>query len=127
MRTSGLVLTFLTLFVSQSTLDAAPATQPTPATQSVVHEPARASDFMRFVDQGSTGSRLETADVAYRNRDGLTVHLVATVHIGQRAYFEGLNQNFKLRDAVLYEMVKPTDAPLPGPGGVQSSTTISQL
>src|SRR4051812_46179047 len=71
------------------------------------------SDFLRLVDKGTTGSRLETADVAYRNAEGITVHLVAAVHVGEREYFDGLNESFKLRDAVLYEMVKPRDAQPP--------------
>jgi hypothetical protein len=83
-------------------------------------------EFLRFVDNGSAGGRLETADVAYRNADGVTVHLVAAVHIGEREYFEGLNQSFKLRDAVLYEMVKPKDQPAPE-HGQQSTSSISQF
>jgi hypothetical protein len=56
------------------------------------------------------------------------VHLVAAVHIGEHDYFEGLNQSFKLRDAVLYEMVKAKDQPLPEPGGEnQSYSTVSQF
>src|SRR5262245_17159663 len=78
--------------------------------------PSSQNDFMRLIDKGNTGSRLETADVAYRNADGVTVHLVAAIHVGEREYFEGLNESFKLRDAVLYEMVKPRDAMAPLPG-----------
>src|SRR3954470_12999108 len=98
-RCVAVVPIFLALFV-QSLL-AAPSTAPSQ------------SEFLRFVDKGSTGSKLETADVAYRNTDGATVHLVAAVHVGEREYYQGLNQNFKLRDAVLYEMVKPRDAQMP--------------
>jgi len=98
-RCVAVVPIFLALFV-QSLL-AAPSTAPSQ------------SEFLRFVDKGSTGSKLETADVAYRNADGATVHLVAAVHVGEREYYQGLNQNFKLRDAVLYEMVKPRDAQMP--------------
>jgi hypothetical protein len=76
----------------------------------------QSGDFLRFVNKGTTGSRLETADVAFRNDAGVTVHLVAAVHVAEREYFENLNQSFKLRDAVLYEMVKPRDVLLPQPG-----------
>ncbi|MBC8108575.1 MAG: TraB/GumN family protein [Anaerolineae bacterium] len=90
--------------------------------------PQSQSDFMRLIDTGPTGSRLETADVAYRNADGVTVHLVSAVHVGERSYFEGLNQNFKLRDAVLYEMVKPRDAAVPVPGEkVETKSGVSQI
>src|SRR4051812_29412892 len=91
----------LVLFVVGSYVSASPATAPSQ------------SEFLRLIDKGSTGSKLETADVAYRNADGATVHLVAAVHVGEREYYQGLNQNFKLRDAVLYEMVKPRDAQMP--------------
>ncbi|HSV13211.1 MAG TPA: hypothetical protein VLI90_03065, partial [Tepidisphaeraceae bacterium] len=105
---------------------APPATTEPTAALPPTTQAAKANDFLRFVDKGSTGSRLETADVAYRNADGATVHLVAAVHIGERDYFEGLNESFKLRDAVLYEMVKPKDQPAPE-HGAESHSTISQM
>ena len=116
----------LALFgASASFLRAAPATAPAEI-KPIAGEQAKATDFLRFVDKGSSGGRLETADIAYRNADGVTVHLVAAVHIGERDYFEGLNQSFKLRDAVLYEMVKPKDQPAPE-HGQQSTSSISQF
>jgi hypothetical protein len=125
MRTARWLMLFVILLLQPMLFAAAPATEPaeamTPTTQ-----PAKAADFLRFVDRGTTGSRLETADVAYRNADGATVHLVAAVHIGERDYFEGLNESFKLRDAVLYEMVKPKDQPAPE-HGAESHSTISQM
>jgi hypothetical protein len=124
----GLIL--LTFGLTSTVATAEPATQPAPSatTQPAIRLPATAADFMRFVDHGSTGSRLETADVAYRNADGVTVHLVAAVHIGEREYYDGLSQSFRLRDAVLYEMVKPKDKPLPAPGsGVRSDSAVSQF
>jgi hypothetical protein len=100
----------------------APTTQP-----DVAAAPAKSDDFLRLIDKGSTGSRLETADVAYRNADGVTVHLVAAVHVGEREYFEGLNNSFKLRDAVLYEMVKPRDVAMPVKGErLPSNSPVSQ-
>src|SRR3954454_21809687 len=120
----GLVILFLG---SSTLLRAAPATQPA-NDKAVIHKVATANDFMRYVEKGPEGGRLETADVAYRNADGVTVHLVAAVHIGERDYFEGLNQSFKLRDAVLYEMVKGKDQPLPEPGGPnQSHSSVSSF
>src|SRR5687768_15259321 len=110
----------LVLALSIQIAAAAPTTAPT--------SPPVQSDFMRLVDKRSTGSKLETANVAYRNADGVTVHLVSAVHVGERAYFEGLNQNFKLRDAVLYEMVKPRDADVPLPGEkIETKSTVSQM
>jgi hypothetical protein len=86
----------------------------------------KSADFMRFVDRGTSGSKLETADVALRNADGATVHLVAAVHIGEKDYYAALNEGFKLRDAVLYEMVKPKGMEAPKPGQ-QSQSEIAQF
>jgi hypothetical protein len=126
MRHIGLIAAFVaaSFFTTKTFADS--TTQPASA-DVVLHQPASAADFMRFVDHGQTGSKLETADVAFRNADGVTVHLVAAVHIGEREYYEGLQQNFKLRDAVLYEMVKPKDRAAPGPGSPQSDSPVSQF
>ncbi|CAN5649658.1 hypothetical protein BH09PLA1_BH09PLA1_32670 [soil metagenome] len=110
----------LVIALSLQIATAAPSTAPA--------LPPSQADFMRLIDAGTTGSRLETADVAYRNADGVTVHLVSAVHVGERSYFEGLNQNFKLRDAVLYEMVKPRGADMPAPGvKVETTSAVSQV
>jgi hypothetical protein len=84
----------------------APTTQPIEPTQ-----------FMRFRDDGRRGGALETAVVSYRNDAGQTVRLVAAIHIGERSYYEQLNRDFESDDSVLYELVKPKDAPVPTPGG----------
>ena len=72
--------------------------------------------FMRFVDDHNGGGKVEVAEAAYRNDDGVTVHLVGAVHVGEKQYYEGLNKEFDKFDALLYEMVKPANmgAPLPG-------------
>jgi len=104
---------------------------PAPQVGAATTQPSqKAADFLRFVDKGSAGGSLETADVTYKNADGVTVHLVAAVHIGERGYFDGLNESFKARDAVLYEMVKPKDALAPGadaPAPGQSNSPVSQF
>lgn len=97
-----------------------PSTAPTAATTQPVQH------FMRFVDHGTTGSRLETEDVTYRNDAGVTVRLVSAVHIAEKSYYDALNQSFEKDDAVLYEMVKPKDAPAPLPGH-KSDNPISQF
>src|SRR5258708_4763356 len=89
----------------------------TPATKPAVAQSLAADDikFLRFVEDTHTGSRLETAIVTYRNDAGVTVRLVGAVHIGEKSYYEGLNDTFRGDDAVLYEMVKPKNADLPKP------------
>lgn len=83
---------------------------------------ARAADpqaeqqkYLRFVEEKG-GGRLETAVVTYTNAKGVNVHLVGAVHIGDTAYYEGLNKLFQKYDVLLYEMVKPKDAGMPGRG-----------
>jgi len=93
-----------------------PSTRPAAAAAAPATQPAGLARFMRFVDDGKGGGRLETADVVYRNKDGVTVHLVSAVHIGEQSYFQALADSFKAYDAVLYEMVKPQGVEPPGPG-----------
>ena len=75
--------------------------------------------FLRFVEEGKDGGRLETAVATYQNDKGQTVQLVAAVHIADTAYYKQLNKLFEGYDALLYEMVKPKDmgAPMKGARG----------
>jgi hypothetical protein len=82
--------------------------------------------FLRFADDGKSGGRLETSIVTYRNDAGAVVRLVAAVHIGEKSYYEGLNDTFRSDDAVLYEMVKPKDAGAPKPN-TPSKSGIGQF
>lgn len=78
---------------------------------------AAASDeleFVRFSDDGKGGGTLDTAIATYENADGVAVHLVAAVHVGEKAYYKGLSDTFDTYDALLYELVKPRDAAVPG-------------
>jgi hypothetical protein len=84
--------------------------------------PARAADvaaqqeptkFLRFVEEGRDGGRLETAVATYKNANGVTVHLVGAVHIADSGYYAALNKMFEGYDALLYEMVKPADMGAP--------------
>ena len=94
----------------------APATPAPAPTTPAVRAAAMADGFLRFVDHGTAGGRLETSDVTYRNADGVTVRLVSAVHIGEKAYYQAMEQSFAGDDAVLYELVKPKDAPAPAKG-----------
>lgn len=86
------------------------------------------SQFLRFVDQGVGGARLETADVVFVNDQGAVVRLVSAVHIGEASYFKGLSDSFRERDAVLYELVKARDAELPQPGAEpRTDNAVGQL
>src|SRR5688572_21859771 len=126
-------------FALVARLNAEPATQPA-GDVAVAAQPQqqqqqqpqqkfdKLSEFMRFVDQGTTGGRLETADVVFVNDAGAVVRLVSAVHIGEGAYFKGLADSFKERDCVLYELVKSKDAAVPVPGVErEASNAIGQL
>ncbi len=78
-------------------------------------QPAIPDSFMRFVDDNHGGGSLQTADVTFRNPAGVTVHLIAAVHIGEKSYYDGLNRDFKGYDAVLYELVNSKIRPHPPP------------
>ena len=88
------------------------APPPADAKQAAPEEDADKTEFLRFTED-KTGGKLEAAIVTYRNADGVTVHLVAALHIGEKSYYEGLAKTFEGYDALLYEMVKPKDAPAP--------------
>ena len=82
-------------------------------------------EFLRFIDDHQGGGKLETAIATYKNGGGVTVHLVAAIHIADKPYYVGLNKTFKGYDSVLYEMVKPKDAGPPQPGEERSNSFIS--
>lgn len=85
------------------------------------------SEFLRFVDDHHGGGKLETAIATYQNAAGVKVHLVGAIHIADQSYYDGLNKTFKGYDAVLYEMVKPRNAPPPQPGEERSTSIISVI
>jgi len=93
-----------------------------PATRPAVEKPT----FLRLVDNGRAGGRLEAAVVTYKNDKGQRVDLVSAVHIGERSYFEALANSFDNYDAVLYELVKPKDGGLPV-AGQESGSAIGKM
>src|SRR5689334_10781732 len=76
-------------------------------------EPA---EWLRFVDDGKGGGKLQVATGTYKNDAGVTVRLFGAVHVGEKAYYDSLNKDFEHCDALLYEMVKPAGADAPRPG-----------
>ena len=71
-------------------------------------------EFIRFTPHGKDGGTLDTAIATYENADGVVVHLVAAVHVGEKAYYSGLSDTFDTYDVLLYELVKPKGAAVPG-------------
>ena len=109
------VVALVPLLAAPLCLRAQETAAPAPTT-AAVRQAAMADGFLRFVDEGAAGGRLETSDVTYRNADGVTVRLVSAVHIGEKSYYEAMARSFTGDDAVLYELVKPKDAAVPAPG-----------
>jgi hypothetical protein len=88
----------------------------TSALQSAVVEP----EFIQYVDQPNNKA-LQVSIVRYQPRMGgdQYVDLVGAVHVGDKQYYQDLNELFKGYDAVLYELVAPEGTYIPK-GGVQS-------
>ena len=47
----------------------------------------------------------------------ITVDLIGAVHIGEKEYFENLNQRFEQYESLLYELVAPEGTVIPKGGG----------
>lgn len=65
------------------------------------------SDFVRFV-KVEDGGHLDTAITTYRKGE-VVVTLFGAVHIADQACYEALNDRFTTCDALLYELVGPSD------------------
>lgn len=70
------------------------------------------SEFIRFTPGERPAGLLETAVVTYTNPDGRKVDLIAAVHLGDAEYFDHLEKLFTEYDALLYEMIAPSDTSL---------------
>ncbi len=78
-------------------------------------QPAKEKSGDRFMrvrrnDKGNPVA-METAVTSYISADdskpGVTVDLIGAVHVGEKTYYEELNQLFDSYDVVLYELVAP--------------------
>lgn len=83
------------------------------------------SQFLRFVPTNASEGRVDTAIKTYRRPDGVSVALVAAVHVADADYYQKLQARLKSFDAVLYEMVKPKDLALPR--GARTDSPVSAL
>ena len=71
---------------------------------------------------------LQVAVVRYQARTGgeQYVDLVGAVHVGDKQYYQDLNEMFKNYDAVLYELIAPEGTYIPK-GGVESNSWLSNI
>jgi hypothetical protein len=96
-----------------------------PVSQVVAEEPTASEEgeavtFLRVTqDDAGEPRSLDTAIVRYaasETADGLSVDLVAAVHIGGESYYDTLNRLFRDYDVVLYELVAPEGNKIPKAG-----------
>jgi len=92
----------------------------------------RSPKFLRIRrDNEGRPLAMETAIVSYVSADGknpgLTVNLVAAVHIGEKSYYDWLNEHFKSYDALLYELVAPEGTRIPKGGGSGGGGAIGAM
>ncbi len=86
--------------------------------------------FVRLVlDKAGDPQAMETAVVHYvpakeGDRPGLSVDLVAAVHVGEKSYYDKLNTLFEGYDALLYELVADKNV-VPQPGQKARSVVSS--
>jgi hypothetical protein len=69
-----------------------------------------AKEFIRFTKTGRFEGHVDTATKSYRREsDQVLVSLMSVVHVGDRAYYDALQELFAGYDAVLYEMIRDRD------------------
>lgn len=97
---------------------------------------AETSDERKFLrltrDEDDKPLAMETAIVRFEAppghpHEGLIVDLIGVVHIGEKEYYEELNQRFDEYDVVLYELVAPEGTRVPEGGGDRSGHPVSML
>ena len=75
---------------------------------------------------------LETAIGSYRfqegeGRDDVQVDLVGAIHVGDKAYYRGLNKRFRSYDTVLYELVAPDGTVVPRGRGASNDNLLGAM
>lgn len=96
-----------------------------------VSESSPTGKYIRLLrDDKDRPLELQTAVVRFvaddEDRKGLLVDLIAAVHIGEKSYYERLNEQFDNYDALLYELVAPEGTRVPK-GGAKSNHPVSRL
>jgi len=83
--------------------------------------------FIRFVEEGAKGGRVETAVKEYTRADGVVVTLFGAVHVADKAYYDDLQQRFTSCDALLYEMVRDNETPPEARGATDNPVSQMQI
>ncbi|HJT36507.1 MAG TPA: hypothetical protein VJ783_31075 [Pirellulales bacterium] len=111
--------------------DEPPAETPAADAKPAVSLEEPTGKYIRLVrDDDDRPIEMQTAIVRFAADDdvraGLTVDLIAAVHIGEKSYYERLNRQFEKYDALLYELVAPEGTRVPK-GGAKSSHPVGKL
>jgi hypothetical protein len=87
--------------------------------------------FLRIKrDKKDTPTAMETAIVRYvpaSGEGGVTVDLVAAVHVGDRSYYDALNKQFDKYDVVLYELVAQEGTVIPKGGKREKGNPLALI
>jgi len=93
-------------------------------------ETAKATSYLKLTP-GKSGqpARLETAVVRFQSiaDPSLVVDLVGVIHVGDKAYYERLNEHMKQYEIVLYEWVGPKGERPKGKGGYSALAKAMKL
>lgn len=98
----------------------------TPATASKGESSPEEADYLRFTEEEGGNARLETVITRFTGHDGVTVDLIAVVHIADAEYYEELNTLFHNYDSLLFEAVAPKDY-RPTPGHESGLSSIQRM
>jgi hypothetical protein len=89
------------------------------------------STFIRLQRDGNKQpTTLETATVRYvpaNGKDGVVVDLIGVVHIGDRSYYDKLNQQMAQYDVVLYELVAKQGTRIPKGGKANKDNALGMV
>ncbi len=125
-----LLLLFLLTLTLLARVAKLPAAEPTDTSETA--EEAAEEKFLRLIrnDDGDVLS-MDTAIVEFEatgeKNQGVVVTLVGVVHIGEKQYYEQLNDEFDKFDVVLYELVAPEGTRVPKDGSRRGGNPLSMM
>lgn len=110
---------------------AAGAAAQTPPVEASAAATETKTRYVRLLRDEQVPVALETAIVRFAASEGqpsgLTVDLVAAIHVAEKSYYAELNRRFSDYDVVLYELVAPEGTRVPKGGGEVGHNPVSLL
>jgi hypothetical protein len=109
----------------------APAAEPPADAKTEPKKKAEPQKYLRVKrDKKDTPIALETATVRFvpkAGEGGVTVDLIAAVHVGDKAYYEALNKQMAQYDVLLYELVAPEGTRIPKGGKREKGNPVAMI